>query len=133
MRATLSPSFTSSKMKQMFHLMTEVGENFIKYFEKNPTECVDVDMKDVLTRYTNDIIGTVAFGIRCDSLKDKNNEFYMMGKEATNFNNVWKNLQFFLMIISTKLAKVCLFKVHEIILFVGIHIFLFAAIQRQGV
>lgn len=33
MRATLSPVFTSSKMKNMYHLICECSENFTKHFQ----------------------------------------------------------------------------------------------------
>lgn len=88
MRATLSPAFTGSKMRFMNNLMSEVTEQFVEYFwekakrQKNP---VEVEMKDILTRYANDVIATTAFGIKCDSLKQPTNEFYIMGKDATNF------------------------------------------------
>lgn len=106
MRATLSPSFTSSKMKAMFHLMKECGESFANYFVQNPDATKEVDMKDAFTRYSNDIIASLAFGIKCDSLTDRNNEFYMMGKDATNFTSFSKNIGFALTLINKNLAKV---------------------------
>lgn len=87
MRSILSPAFTSSKMRSMYTLMTEVADQFIEHFlaESKNGQPVTVEMKDVLTRYANDVIATTAFGIKTDSLKQKENEFYMYGKEATNF------------------------------------------------
>lgn len=49
---------------------------------------VEVEMKDVFTRYTNDVIASTAFGLKVDSLEDKNNKFYLMGKKATNFSGI---------------------------------------------
>ncbi|KAK9752568.1 Cytochrome P450 [Popillia japonica] len=65
MRSTLSPSFTSSKMKIIFSLMTECADNYVNYFlkQKNP---IEIELKDTTTRYTNDVIATVAFGVTCD-------------------------------------------------------------------
>ncbi|KAK9752575.1 Cytochrome P450 [Popillia japonica] len=85
MRSTLSPSFTSSKMKIIFSLMTECADNYVNYFlkEKKP---IDIELKDITTRYTNDVIATVAFGVKCDSIKEKTNEFYLMGKKTTTFS-----------------------------------------------
>jgi cytochrome P450 family 9 len=62
-------------------------------------------MKDLFTRYTNDVIATSAFGIGCDSLNDPKNEFYEMGKDLTNFKGV-KALIFFGYMMSPKLMKV---------------------------
>jgi cytochrome P450 family 9 len=64
-----------------------------------------VEMKDLFTRYTNDVIATSAFGIECDSLNNPKNEFYMMGKDVTNFGGVRAFILFGYM-ISPKLMKV---------------------------
>jgi cytochrome P450 family 9 len=45
-------------------------------------------MKDLFTRYTNDVIATSAFGISCDSLNNPGNEFYEMGKKLTDFGGI---------------------------------------------
>ncbi|KAK7863022.1 hypothetical protein R5R35_010770 [Gryllus longicercus] len=93
MRTTLSPAFTTSKIKAMFPLISactaqtakhlhEEQEALIKRGKKGPLE---VDMKDLFTRLANDVIATVAFGVGCDSQKDPKNEFYFMGKEMTTF------------------------------------------------
>ncbi|KAK5641872.1 hypothetical protein RI129_010419 [Pyrocoelia pectoralis] len=86
MRATLSPSFTSSKIKTMFALLSECAKDFVEFFEKKGEDTVTVEMKDVFTRFTNDAIASTAFGFKCDSLRDGNNEFFVMGKDATNFS-----------------------------------------------
>nr|CAD7599514.1 unnamed protein product [Timema genevievae] len=87
MRSTLSPAFTSSKMKNMFLLVDECGHQLSQYLhdvlKKEGGVSLELEMKDLFTRYANDVIATAAFGIQCDSLKDKSNQFYEMGKEAT--------------------------------------------------
>lgn len=45
-------------------------------------------MKDTVTRYTNDVIASSAFGIEINSLKDKENEFFKLGKMAFNFGGL---------------------------------------------
>ncbi|RZC38896.1 cytochrome P450 9e2-like [Asbolus verrucosus] len=84
MRATLSPAFTSNKMKNMYHLISECAENFVKHFQGK--EQVSVEMKDILSRFANDVIATTAFGIKVDSLRDLNHEFFLMGKRLTTFS-----------------------------------------------
>ena len=106
MRATLSPSFTSSKMKYMFTLMSQNGEQFVKYFLKKNENVVTVEMKDTFTRFTNDVIASTAFGVECDSLGDRTNEFYLMGKDATDFSGFWKNISFLVYMLAPKLGKV---------------------------
>ncbi|RLU15467.1 hypothetical protein DMN91_012461 [Ooceraea biroi] len=87
LRALLSPAFTSSKMKTMFHLMSECAVNFAEYLKTTaPPGGHVTEMKDALTRYANDAIGTCAFGIGVDSMRHPENDFYMYGKKVTEFN-----------------------------------------------
>lgn len=108
MRATLSPSFTSNKMKAMFTLISECSENFVKYFKEQNKDIITIEMKDTFTRFTNDVIATSAFGIKVDSLRDKNNQFYVMGKDMTSFSGFWKTVKFlgFLIIPSIYNVKI---------------------------
>lgn len=109
MRSTLSPAFTGSKMRAMYLLMTESAEQFINHFlEKPTTGTIEVEMKETLRRFTNDVIATCAFGIKCDSLKDKNNEFYLMGKDVASLDGL-KGLKFFAHNLSPWIVK--LFKI----------------------
>ncbi|KAF2886705.1 hypothetical protein ILUMI_19468, partial [Ignelater luminosus] len=105
MRATLSPSFTSSKMRAMFGLITECTEQFVHYFQNGDTKIATVEFKDAFTRFANDVIASTAFGITCDSLNDRENEFYIMGKEVTTFRGFWKNIKFLLLFIYPPLSK----------------------------
>ncbi|XP_037038783.1 probable cytochrome P450 9f2 [Bradysia coprophila] len=87
MRATLSPAFTGSKMRQMFNLVVEVAESVMQHLLKKVEngEKVDVEMKDFFTRYTNDVIASCAFGLKVNSVAEPKNEFYLNGKELLNF------------------------------------------------
>ncbi|XP_017777880.1 PREDICTED: cytochrome P450 9e2-like [Nicrophorus vespilloides] len=110
MRTTLSPSFTSSKMKLMFNLITNCAEEFVLYFKEHEEDVITVEMKDIFTRYTNDVIATSAFGIKCDSLRDKDNEFYKKGLIATDFSGL-AALKFFMYQISPMLTKLLKIKI----------------------
>ncbi|XP_047105613.1 cytochrome P450 9e2-like [Schistocerca piceifrons] len=94
MRCTLSPAFSSMKMKNMFLLMTEIGHQMVEYLTKKTAEheissggegTLTLEMKDFFTRMTNDIIATTAFGVKVDSLSEPNNSFYTMGRDLTTF------------------------------------------------
>lgn len=45
-------------------------------------------MKDIFSRFTNDSIASTAFGVKINSLENKLNKFYVMGKKATNFSGI---------------------------------------------
>ncbi|KAH8277871.1 hypothetical protein KR018_009444, partial [Drosophila ironensis] len=79
MRNKLSSTFTSGKMKYMFPTVVKVGHEFIEVFGNSVDKESTFEVKDLLARYTTDVIGTCAFGIECSSLKDPNAEFRVMG------------------------------------------------------
>ncbi|CAK9809636.1 Cytochrome P450 9e2 [Anthophora quadrimaculata] len=85
MRRLLSPTFTSSKMKIMFHLMNDCTNNFTNYIANNSRRGQVYDLKEIFGRYTNDIVATCSFGISVDSMNDPQNEFYAFAKETINF------------------------------------------------
>ncbi|KAF2897584.1 hypothetical protein ILUMI_08592 [Ignelater luminosus] len=106
MRATLSPFFTSGKIKNMFILLSECAEQFTEHFQKQGSRStvIKAEMKDVFTRFANDAIASVAFGLQIDSLKERNNRFYLMGKDATTFAG-FGILQFLLVSLNPVLMK----------------------------
>jgi hypothetical protein len=78
---------------------------YLCFLSSSEGDILAVEMKDLFTRYTNDVIATSAFGIECDSLNNPKNEFYEMGKDVTNFGGV-RALIFFGYMMSPKLMKV---------------------------
>lgn len=61
MRATLSPAFTSSKMRHMFELVVECAEDMAKHLidESKQGRSVRWEMKEFFSRYTSDVIGKI--------------------------------------------------------------------------
>ncbi|KAM3966422.1 cytochrome P450 9e2-like [Aphomia sociella] len=106
MRSTLSPAFTSSKMRLMVPFMVEVGDQMIQALKTKIKDAgvdyIDIDSKDLTTRYANDVIASCAFGLKVNSHMDPNNEFYEKGKEATTFK-YFQLLKFFVLIAFPKL------------------------------
>ncbi|KAL3273894.1 hypothetical protein HHI36_015318 [Cryptolaemus montrouzieri] len=105
MRATLSPSFTSSKMKSMFVLICNIADMYAQHFLKRNEEIVEIELKDALTRYTNDVIANTAFGIQVDSLTDRENVFYIMGRESTIFTGAWRKFKLIIFQVFPSIAK----------------------------
>lgn len=81
-RTQMTPTFTSGKMKFMYPTIVEVTNRFKDYLQNSIKINDEIEMKDILARYTMDVIGTVAFGIECNSLKDPNSEFRQMSRSA---------------------------------------------------
>ncbi|XP_053683840.1 probable cytochrome P450 9f2 [Sabethes cyaneus] len=108
MRSTLSPAFTGSKMRRMFDLVANCGKSMTDFFlsEAEKGHRLEYDMKNVCTRFANDVIASVAFGIPVDSFRNPNNEFYLNGKDMFNFSSPMKIFKIFLMFfVPYKLRK----------------------------
>ncbi|KAF9817881.1 hypothetical protein SFRURICE_003287 [Spodoptera frugiperda] len=109
MRSTLSPAFTSSKIRLMVPFMMEVGDQMIhslnKKLEDSKDDYVDVDFKDLTTRYANDVIASCAYGLKVDSQADPDNQFYNMGKNLFDFK-VIRMIMFFVLLNAPKVAKI---------------------------
>lgn len=65
-RVKLSPIFSSGKMKMMFEIIDSIGEKMVSIIDDNILNCQDVEVRNMVQRYTADNIGNVAFGIDCD-------------------------------------------------------------------
>lgn len=63
----------------MMPTIVEVGVKLEAFMEKTILENPEPEIKDILARYTTDIIGSCAFGIECNSLEDKTTKFLEMG------------------------------------------------------
>ncbi|XP_052839470.1 LOW QUALITY PROTEIN: probable cytochrome P450 6a21 [Drosophila gunungcola] len=82
MRNKLSPTFTSGKMKYMFPTVLKVGHEFTDVFAQDVAKNPIIEVRELLARFTTDVIGTCAFGIECSSLKDPEAEFRVMGRRS---------------------------------------------------
>ncbi|XP_037954925.1 cytochrome P450 9b2-like [Teleopsis dalmanni] len=86
MRNTLTPVFTAAKMRNMFPLMNECFNECIKNLKMQlPNGSCELEMKQFMTKLSNDIIASTAFGISTNSYEDPNNQFYNVGQSITRF------------------------------------------------
>lgn len=106
MRATLSPAFTGSKMRQMFDLVAECAEEMSSTFKKRSANdgSIACDMKDLFSKYTNDVISSTAFGYKVNSFENPDNEFYLSGKKFLDFNTPLAAVKVLLMQTLPKIA-----------------------------
>lgn len=94
MRSTMSPAFTGSKMKLMHSLIVEYSQDFIKSLQAAVASGDGVyNAKDLFRRYANDVIYTCAFGIKVNSLTDRDNDFFTTGQKIASFDGI-TNLKF---------------------------------------
>lgn len=101
MRKTLTPSFTGSKMRRMFELVRECAIESKEYLLKKHLNQIDsehtMEIEDLYSRITCDVIASCAFGLNINSLIDRNNEFYETGcklQDLSSFKSFAKLLGF---------------------------------------
>lgn len=86
MRSTLSPAYTGSKLRGMFDLIQKIAQQASDYLKNNELG-KDLDLKDFLSRFANDVIASTAFGFEMNSLEDRDNKFFKIGQSVSNLNN----------------------------------------------
>ncbi|EDS35555.1 cytochrome P450 6a22 [Culex quinquefasciatus] len=79
LRAKITPTFTSGKMKMMFPTIVAIADQFHALLVRESAEGVEMEMKEALARFTTDVIGRCAFGLECDSLSNPESIFRQMG------------------------------------------------------
>lgn len=98
-RSRMTPFFSAAKLKQMFQLMKNVGNELTDTLTvnqvKGTAKVFHADIKDLFSRYSTDVIASCAFGIEANSLKNPESEFLRNGKRVTVRNeNTKKKFNF---------------------------------------
>lgn len=118
LRSKLTPTFTSGRMKFMFPTIVSVANEFRDCLrasireDGNKSASGILEMKELLARFTTDVIGTCAFGIDCNSLRDPNAQFRRMGKKVFGVPRN-SGLKSFFMITFKELARRMHMKSHH--------------------
>ncbi|KAF2902946.1 hypothetical protein ILUMI_03246 [Ignelater luminosus] len=99
LRSKLTPVFTSGKIKMMFQTLANCSDDLVSVVDKHIEEVQPIDVKDVVARFTTDVIASCAFGIECNSLKNPNSEFRKYGRkifEVDMWDSLTRLMTFFL-------------------------------------
>lgn len=79
-RSKVSPLFSVLKLKLMFPTFVDCATNLRNFISKESSSPLEI--RDLMARYTTDIIASVAFGYNCDSINDEENVFRKMGRKV---------------------------------------------------
>lgn len=94
-RSMVSPAFTGLQMRKMFSLITKCSTEFCDYLKNEIKQEGNVyDFKDLMQRYVANTMGSCAFGLDINSLKDKEIEFLTRSIDVANFDG-FKGFKFF--------------------------------------
>uniref|UniRef100_A0A182Q911 Cytochrome P450 n=1 Tax=Anopheles farauti TaxID=69004 RepID=A0A182Q911_9DIPT len=82
LRAKITPTFTSGRMRAAFPVVCAIAEQFCDFLREryHPSEEV-VEVRDLMARFTTDVIGSYAFGLELNSFRDPQNEFRRIGRK----------------------------------------------------
>nr|NP_001352512.1 probable cytochrome P450 6a13 [Myzus persicae]ADL59603.1 cytochrome P450 [Myzus persicae]AHB52754.1 cytochrome P450 CYP6CY3 [Myzus persicae]AHB52755.1 cytochrome P450 CYP6CY3 [Myzus persicae]AHB52756.1 cytochrome P450 CYP6CY3 [Myzus persicae] len=80
-RNKLTPAFTSGKLKTMYDQIKECGDVLMTNIDK----CLrggneEIEVRDIMGKYSTDVIGTCAFGLKLNSISDDESPFRKYGK-----------------------------------------------------
>lgn len=98
LRTKLSPTFTSGKIKLMFHTINKCGMELKEHLKKPADQGEMMEFRDVLAKYSTDIIASCAFGIECNCLKNPDAEFRKWGRRIfePTFDAIARGMLYFL-------------------------------------
>ncbi|XP_065214918.1 probable cytochrome P450 6a14 [Planococcus citri] len=100
-RAKLTPTFSTGKLKLMFAYVKECVDELISVVDERQDE--EIEMKDLMARYTVDVISSCAFGLRTNSLRNPDAEFKRMGVQALA-PTAWTRVKNILVAIAPRLV-----------------------------
>ncbi|XP_031640195.1 probable cytochrome P450 6d5 [Contarinia nasturtii] len=81
LRAKLTPTFTSGKLKAMFSTLVECGSTLQDYLEKLADKKELLDVREIAASHTTNVIASVGFGIEIDTITNPDNEFRKYGRK----------------------------------------------------
>lgn len=83
MRQQFSPTFTSGKLKAMFSTITDVANRLDTYMESRAEVKAEIQLEDIASGYSTDIVASVIFGYDVDTINEPNHEFRKAGRLLT--------------------------------------------------
>lgn len=108
LRAKLSPTFTSGRMKMMFPILDQTADVMIDYLMPFAERQEMMEMKEVYASFTTEVISNVAFGLEIKCHGNPNNEFRKMAHEVFN-PTMLDNIKVFFMMSFPKIARLLKF------------------------
>jgi cytochrome P450 family 6 len=92
------------KMKMMFPIIANVGEQLTDYVQKKSTAKAPFDGKDIFVRYTCDVIASCAFGLETTALRDDDCEILQIAHKIFKMS-FWRTLYFIMLTPFRRLAR----------------------------
>nr|CAD7256497.1 unnamed protein product [Timema shepardi] len=84
LRSKLTPTFSSGKLKMMFHVLTECASEMNTYVESIASKQEYIEMRELFAQYNTEIVGSCAFGIKFNTINNPKSEFRAIGRTIFN-------------------------------------------------
>lgn len=112
LRQKLTPSVTGLKLRGMIPLIEECGVPLLNYIGNTKADSNGwrmLELKDISSKYTTDVIASLAFGITTNSFDESSIAFWEAGKLAHLFlkSTLFPFLLFLSLIFFLKVKKFC--------------------------
>ncbi|CAG7702444.1 unnamed protein product [Allacma fusca] len=104
LRSTMSPTFSTGKIKRMFEHFNTCGSKFADYLKEVEKTENQVDFQDVFGRYTVAVIASIVFGIETDVFTNDASYFRRMAVQSRTFSFA-RMIKLFLLFTSPPLGK----------------------------
>lgn len=106
LRNRISPVFTSGKLRQMYPLMQDIGNQLeirLNNLTQNSNSC-EFEVKEICALFTTDVIASIAFGLQANSLKNPEGEFRKFSRDFFDFSSLSRTFTFFIIFFMPKLV-----------------------------
>jgi cytochrome P450 family 6 len=104
LRSQLTPTFTSGKLKTMFQILADCGHELRKHVDDSAAKGQMLEVKDILAKFSTDVIASFAFGVQCNCLKNPDAEFRKWGRKIFE-TNVKTGIRDLLVFVAPALAS----------------------------
>jgi len=105
-RSKLAPAFATGKIRAMFPLILEVCEELKKNLQRKiDSNDGAFEAHDLSGEFTTDVVGSCAFGIKCDSLSNPDNQFRKMGRNLLHPEGFLRQLEVMVVFTMPKFAE----------------------------
>lgn len=106
LRIKLTPTFTSGKMKMMFQTFVECTDGLREIIEQYAADREPINIKDILARFTTDVIGNCALGVECNTMKNPNSEFRVQSRKSFELGSTDALMQMLVNALPLKVSEV---------------------------
>lgn len=113
MRQKLSPGFTSGKLKDTHGQINECSDEMVSRIVETINKTDQIDVKTMTSGFSTDVIGTCAFGMKLDTIKNDDSDFRRYTKKMFQSTPRQMIVQVLLMICPwvIKVLKIKIFSV----------------------